>query len=289
MKRFRLFRWSYYLQEWLGQHLTIAGWAILTGIVISGVAGADTYQTLAYQIFTFLLSIFTIAVGYSFFFRPHLRVHRSLARFATVGVPLTYRLTLHNPTARLQTGLKLFEQFIDPRPTYWEFMTLEEPHEAQRNRFDRRLGYYRWLWLVSQNRRARVQTIDLPPVPPYGQIEVTVELQPLRRGPAHLTGVVLARPDPFGLFLACRPQPLPQSLWILPQRYPLPPCICWVPAVTNPGEWLWPLLWGIPKNLCPCGITNREIPCEKSIGKVGPKLENLLSRSPRMSFLCAMA
>jgi uncharacterized protein (DUF58 family) len=44
----------------------------------------------------------------------------------------------------------------------------------------------------------------------------------LRRGIVRFAGVILARPDPFGLFRALSKTPLPQSVLVLPRRYPLP-------------------------------------------------------------------
>jgi uncharacterized protein (DUF58 family) len=54
-------------------------------------------------------------------------------------------------------------------------------------------------------------------------VEVTTELTPLRRGIVRFDGVTLARPDPFGLFRSFCQFRLPQSLLVLPKRYPLPP------------------------------------------------------------------
>jgi hypothetical protein len=48
-------------------------------------------------------------------------------------------------------------------------------------------------------------------------------LTPLRRGVLRFTGVTLARPDVFGLFRAFAKAPLPQTVFILPKRYSLPP------------------------------------------------------------------
>ena len=50
-----------------------------------------------------------------------------------------------------------------------------------------------------------------------------MELLPLRRGILRFTGVTLARPDPLGLFRSFVKVPAPQTVLILPKRYPLPP------------------------------------------------------------------
>ena len=50
-----------------------------------------------------------------------------------------------------------------------------------------------------------------------------VEFRPLRRGYLRFTGVTVARADPLGLFRAVRPIARPESLLVLPRRYPVPP------------------------------------------------------------------
>ena len=50
-----------------------------------------------------------------------------------------------------------------------------------------------------------------------------MELIPLSRGPLRFKGTAIARADPFGLVRSFVTVPLPQSVLILPKRYPLPP------------------------------------------------------------------
>jgi uncharacterized protein (DUF58 family) len=49
-----------------------------------------------------------------------------------------------------------------------------------------------------------------------------VEMTPWRRGIVRFEGVTFARPDPFGLYRALRKTPQPQTVLVLPKRYPLP-------------------------------------------------------------------
>ena len=82
---------------------------------------------------------------------------------------------------------------------------------------------------VAQRRRgnpfklATVKEADVPPLPPGGEAEVRVEILPVRRGILRFTGVTLARPDPLGLFRSFVKVAAPQTVLILPKRYPLPP------------------------------------------------------------------
>src|SRR5205085_7136373 len=84
-------------------------------------------------------------------------------------------------------------------------------------------GYYRWLWLITQKTRARIEEQSLPDLPPGATREIRAELMPLRRGVLRFVGFTIACPEPFGLFRALQKISAPQSLLILPKRYRVPP------------------------------------------------------------------
>src|SRR6185436_9557847 len=86
---------------------------------------------------------------------------------------------------------------------------------------DRTIGYPRWSWLVRRNRGAAPAEYAVPALPPRTETEIRAELVPERRGYLRFTGVTIARLDPFGLLKALRTHPSPQSLLVLPRRYPL--------------------------------------------------------------------
>src|SRR6185295_8954921 len=76
---------------------------------------------------------------------------------------------------------------------------------------------------VNPFKLAALKAADVPAATPQGEVEVKLELTPLRRGLLRFNGLRLARPDPLGLFRAFSKVPLPQTTLILPRRYPLPP------------------------------------------------------------------
>jgi len=224
LKRFtyRMFRATASLSYRAERRLTRAGKLAFGALGAAGIMGFDTNRTLGYQVFTFLLALFVLALGWRFRFRPRLRVRRVLPRFVTAGEPAAYRVVLANDGGRLERGLALLENTADPRPSFEEFLTAREPGEARRNWFDRKVGYPRWDWLVRRNQLALIAARPLPPLPPGDAGEVRVEFTPRRRGRLELTSVTIARPDPFGLVNALWTIPLPQSLLVLPKRYPMP-------------------------------------------------------------------
>ena len=221
--RYRLFCFSYTVKQWLTKRFTTSGLAVLSCLVVSAIVGIDTKQTMAYQIFTFLLSILVMAMVYSLRFSLRFSASRSLLRFASVGVKLRYTITIDNQTGKIQKGLKLLENFADPRPSLAEFKQTIESSPGKRNFVNRVFIYHRWLRAIARQERAITKTLDLPILLPRSQTKVVVEMLPLHRGVVRLTGVTVARSDPFGLFNAFKTVALPQSLLILPKQYKLPP------------------------------------------------------------------
>jgi uncharacterized protein (DUF58 family) len=222
MKRL-LYRWfsSFSAFQYrLDRRCTRAGSLALGVLGAAVVIGLDTNRTVGYQVFTLVLALVVLSAASSLVFRGRFAVRRILPRFASAGVPLTYRVAITNQTGQRQDGLVLLEELTDPRPSFEEFVTAREPGEERRNWFDRQVGYPRWAWLVSQKRGAVIPPRPLPPLD-VGETEVTLEITPLRRGHLRFQGVTLARPDPLGLIQALKSIAVPQSLLVLPKRYPI--------------------------------------------------------------------
>lgn len=220
---YRIFCFTYALEQSRRRRLTKTGSIILSCLIFSAALGLDTNQNMTYQIFTFLLSILIVAIVSSRFFFFRFSATRKLPRFATVGVNLKYRITIHNKTNHLQNNLKVLESFADPRPTFKEFSETPEPGEEKRNPFDKYVGYYRWIWLIARKRAATAKAIDLPPLPPHSKTEIVYEITPTYRGIIRFADLSIIRPDCLNLFNACVTNYLPQSLLVLPKLYNLPP------------------------------------------------------------------
>ena len=200
--RYRLFCFSYSVKEWLTRRLTTSGLAVFGCLFVAAIVGIDTKQTMAYQMFTFLASILVMAMIYSWRFSLRFRASRSLPRFASVGVKLRYSITIYNQTGKIQKGLRLLENFADPRPSLTEFKQEIESPPGKSGFVDRAFIYYRWLRAIARQEGVIIKTSDLPNLIAHGETKVVVEMLPLYRGVARLTGVTLARSDPFGLFNA---------------------------------------------------------------------------------------
>ena len=209
-------------RRWGTWRFTPAGQVLGITLLASAFIGMDTTRTVVFRGFTMLFGLMLLAALWSKFFRIPFTVNRALPRFGTVGEPLEYTLTIHNPSKRFQKNLTVREILEDVRPSREEFIYTPEPGEEQRNLYDRTLLVYRWYWLIAMKQGARIQEHPVPPIPPQDSIEYRVSLFPLRRGYVRLTGLMLFRPDPLNLYKGLVHIPLPASILILPKRYELP-------------------------------------------------------------------
>ncbi|MGD8226788.1 MAG: DUF58 domain-containing protein [Desulfobacteraceae bacterium] len=216
------FRVVHVIKSWIMKRFTKAGLLVLAGLVASAVVGLDTHQTLAYQAFTFLFALVLTSIACGILFRTRLTAQRKLPKFGTAEEPLSYRIVIKNRTQKGQLGLYLREELEAVYPSFEEFLAVREPGERKRNPFDRGVGYHRWLWLINRKQMARVSERAIPELPSGGEEELRVRLVPLRRGRLTLHGLQIARTDPFGLWKSYKNIPIPQTLLVLPKRYPLP-------------------------------------------------------------------
>jgi uncharacterized protein (DUF58 family) len=214
---YRIFRIGSWVRYTVPRRFTSAGLLALSGLGVTAAIGVDMDQTVAFQGLALLLCLLAVAVVASWFFRGQFSAQRWLPRFGSVGEPLTYLVTVRNRNGRRVDHLELFEDLADPRPTLAEY-TAGQQEQARAGR--------RWfLWARTRPpdvRRALIGPTPLPALPPSGQAEARVEVMPLKRGPLRFTGLTVARPDPLGWFRGFVRLPLPQSVLILPKRYPLP-------------------------------------------------------------------
>jgi uncharacterized protein (DUF58 family) len=220
---YRQFRVASRIQWALARRLTPAGRLVTGALVAAMVFGPNTRLTVGYQAFTLLFALLAIGAVCALALPRPLAVRRRLPRYATAGQPLTYHVLVRNPSGRRGAGLSLLEDLEDPRPGFDAFASTPEPEESGRNWFDRKVAWHRWVWLLSLNRRLDVREQLLPEVPPGGETEIRVDATALGRGHVHFRGVTLARTDPLGLVRALRHVPAPDTLLVLPRRYPLPP------------------------------------------------------------------
>ncbi|WP_054774801.1 DUF58 domain-containing protein, partial [Methylogaea oryzae] len=223
------FTQAHRISAWFRARFSPLGHFLLAILLGAGVFGFNTRAAATYQLFTWLLALFGLAWLWSELGRRaplSVAVERLLPRYATVGETLRYSLVLRNDGKRVQRGLSLLDQLAGGSPDWEEFIGAVDPQDAQRNGFDRYVGFPRWQWLLRSKRGASLEERPLPALPPGQRVAIEAELLPLRRGRLQFAGFCLYRPEPFGLLRSRHALSLPQACCVLPRCHavsPLPP------------------------------------------------------------------
>ena len=214
---FHVYRFATALGYHLPRRLTRAGLLLAAGMVLTGAIGSDLDQSVAFQAFALLSCLLIVAIAWAPFFRGRFTVERNLPRLASLHEPFRYRVHVRNESGRPYQDLELLEDLADPRPTRDEFARLMRPLQRMRAfRLTSRSG------VGMDFRQATVTPSPLAGLKRWGTAEAQIELTPLKRGPLRFRGVTVARRDPFGLFRGFVRVRLPQTVLVLPKRYPVP-------------------------------------------------------------------
>lgn len=216
------YRFSSAVKFWVQRRFTAAGGLVLAVAFMTGGIGVDTNQAIGYQAFILLAEILLVSFAWSFWRAPRFEARRILPRVGTAGQVLHYRAIVRNPGRRAQRSVTVAEALADPRPTFAEFAGTMEPGEKRRNYFDRFFRFYRWMWLIERKQLATTVPRKVEAIPAGKSVEVPMKLVAQKRGKLHLDGLSFAVADPFGLCRSFSKFAAPQSVLILPKRYPVP-------------------------------------------------------------------
>lgn len=213
------FHLVYRFDQWVKRRFTQTGMVLLGALVFSGVFGINTRATQSYQLFMLAIAVVGVAAFCALFFRTRFELIRRLPRFATAGEPLTYSISVKNAGRRIQRGLGVREMLRSDPPTAGEFSRHRESSDANRNWFDRYVGYPRWAAFMRWRRGASVEESTLPDIRPGEWASVRMRMVPHRRGFIRFGAGLVSRTDPMGVFRALARAGHKESLLVLPRRY----------------------------------------------------------------------
>lgn len=191
---------------------------------MTAVLGIDLKSSALYMLFCTASALLLICFCWLFFRQAKASATRKLPRYGTVNVPLAYEVEVQNEGRKKLTAM-LFEEWPqDPRPDYETFANNPEPGEEKRNIVDRKLLYYRWLYLQERERGFVAMEASQSPrsIAPQESVKIRFELTPQFRGVIGMDELRVLLPDPVGLFQRCFRVTAPSDqIVVLPQRYPL--------------------------------------------------------------------
>jgi len=187
------------VKDWFSSRFTTLGKMMVLLAAASFFFGLNTQRSMIYQIFTLSFSGLLFSFVLTLRGLPLLSVRRYLPQNCMVDEPVRYRVVVENQGNKKYGGLLYQEDISKYIPDLLEFSTSREEGEEKRNFFDRKMLYYRWLWLLRIGRKLQSIGVVIPDVQPGQRVEFEAELLPLSRGHAHVEGYRIIRVDPLGL------------------------------------------------------------------------------------------
>lgn len=200
-------------------HFTPVGHLCLIAWLIAGIFGIDTKASNTYQLFVFLSIVFIFALLGSVFNRFKGSIKRQLPRYATVGEPLTYHVSITNNSAKNYHNLAYGEQLATIFPDYSELLRYyQRQHKPW---YKRGVSFRLWRRYLGWYRGAYIDEQTVPFLGIEQAERIKISCTPVRRGKLNFTGAIIAKPDLLGLFRRLYFAVEPQSCLALPKRYPV--------------------------------------------------------------------
>ena len=218
---------TYSFNEWLNRKLTPHGAGVFITAFTLTFFGLNTNVSSLYIIFSIAVALLLTDMLSLIFRMPDLKVTRYLPAFASKNLTVNYRISVRNGGSFPDLdGFFMKEMCADPRPDYDTFISTPEPGEEKRNRYDRRMAYYRWKWLVDRNTGAEYEEVPVKGEYFRDEMIFSASFKPQRRGRIRLSGIYIYRKGVFGLCKRGRVFEIPGEIIILPEIRPVVSTLC---------------------------------------------------------------
>lgn len=215
------FKLIFAIDGWVRRRFTLVGKIVLSSIIITGVFGIDTRQTLAYQLFALFFTLVCLSLISIFFHRLRFTVKRELPFYIMTGETLQYRVTVYNHTPYLQANLQLIEDLKQLSPSYQDFIQQHVSVSTENNWFDNYVGYPRWLEMLLNSKGAINEPASVPTLPPNSYLSVMLSLHCIRRGYIYFEGATLVQPDILGICNSLHSIKHYDKILVLPHSFPV--------------------------------------------------------------------
>ena len=223
MKR-RYHRWyrkTYFFNEKLGRLFTVQGAAVQLLAFTLIFFGLNTGKSTLYMVFA--MAVILMIVDYLSLLgrKPDVTVKRFLPAYVEKSQKVQYKISVSGVRHVKNGELFYLEIPADPTPDYETFISNPEPGESKRNRYDRRMGYYRWKWLIRKNTVAEFTETCVKGEEVGNRIIFKTSFTPLRRGKVRLTGAYVCRKGVFQLIKKGRIVDCYNEVTVFPEIFPV--------------------------------------------------------------------
>lgn len=229
MKR-RYYSWysrTYIFNEKLNRKFTTAGAAVFISAFTLLFFGLNTNLSMLFVTFSIAVSLIITDALSLFGKMRQIKAVRYLPPFISKGQNLKYRVMIKNNGGELQKRELFYKEILaDPRPDYESFVSTPEPGEEKRNRYDRRMGYYRWKWLIDRNSGGTLKEFSVTGEKLDDGEVFEAQFMPERRGKIIFSGAYVFPKGVFGLFKKGRIVDLPGDIIVFPRILPVEKMEC---------------------------------------------------------------
>ena len=199
----RHYRWysaTYRLNEKIDRKLTTLGKAVFLCAFDLIFFGLNTRVSMLFLVFAVSLALLA-ADFFSLFFKSFdFEIERFLPDCVEKGATLKYSVKVIFKEGTRDTNALFYSEIpANPLPTFDVFSTTKEPGEEKRNRYDRKMGYYRWKWLIAKNCGGEFREFPVKGRMTDGEIVFNAEFLPTRRGKIRFRGAYIFYTGIFGL------------------------------------------------------------------------------------------
>jgi len=211
----------------LNRSLTPAGAAVFISAFTLLFFGLNTRLSMLFVTFSIAISLIITDVLSLLGKFPELKVVRFLPNFISKGETLKYKVSVKNGRNTVDGGELFYKEIIsDPRPGFESFASTPEPGEEKRNRYDRKMGYYRWKWLIEKNAGGVSDEFSVTGQKIDEEIVFKADFVPKRRGKIRFSHAYLFKKGVFGLFKKGRIIDLPGDFIVFPKIMPVETIEC---------------------------------------------------------------
>lgn len=228
---------TYTLNEKLGRKFTGSGAVVFISAFTLLFFGLNTRISMLFVTFSIALSLI-IADFLSLFCRfPELKVVRFLPAFISKGQTLNYKISIKNDRNIFNGGDFFYKEIVsDPRPSYESFVSTPEPGEEKRNRYDRKMAYYRWKWIIEKNSGGIAKEFPVTGEKITDGTVFKAEFMPERRGKIRFSHCYIFKKGVFGLFKKGKILELPGDFTVFPKIIPVETIECMTGASNADSE-----------------------------------------------------
>ena len=216
----RNYKWysaTYRLNEKIDRKLTMTGKTVFLCAFALIFFGLNTHTSMLFAVFSVALALLAADALSLLFRQPDFEFERFLPECAAKGKEMKYPVVLRVKGGKNSSDNLFYTEVpAAPIPTFEVFDKTKEPGEEKRNSFDRKMGYYRWKWLINKNCAGKYAETAVTGRKTDGGIMFTASFLPERRGKVAFGGAYIFRKGVFGLLKKGKIIANPGSFLVLP-------------------------------------------------------------------------